>query len=335
MRGGPRLRNMINNLTVPYIVPVLLRSLSPRAFICCTRASLRHSFSEAMAPIHPPPPPPPPPRIPPLRLFLPLLLVAIAGANAAASASSPSNEGVQHPTQAETALDLTGVSPHNLEDGDPGAAAFKETFTPPQQGEPRVMDLNAEALFAALVNHTVRSTRPPCPLSPRLYLGSRCEKHFVPPFLFQLILWAPFLHQEKEEEERVPASPGTNASPSWPILFYFPLSPAVSPPPAPTRNSRAGGGGVHRQVVRFMSRVRAGIRSRRGVVRWSRRQAVRRSSGVCPHRRGQQSCFGQDVRRHQRPVRGHPEAQAMVRRRKEREREGRCMYVCMYVYTAK
>ena len=94
--------------------------------------------------------------IPIRRAAMPRGLVAVVALLlcAAAGAADPTGSAPQEPPQ-ETALDLSGVAPHAGPAGG-GAVVPSDTFAPPGPGQPQVVELDADALFAALVNHTVR-----------------------------------------------------------------------------------------------------------------------------------------------------------------------------------
>ena len=87
-----------------------------------------------------------------------ILVAALSGAAVASSldhaSSADRDPGL---TSGETALDLTGVAPLNQGAGSPPRVSAPR-FEPPEPGKPRVMDLDVDTLFAALVNHTVRAS---------------------------------------------------------------------------------------------------------------------------------------------------------------------------------
>jgi hypothetical protein len=92
------------------------------------------------------------------RAAMPRGLVAVVSlllCAAAAGAADPAGSAPQETPQA-TALDLSGVAPNAGPAGGGGAAVASDTFAPPGVGQPQVVELDADALFAALVNHTVR-----------------------------------------------------------------------------------------------------------------------------------------------------------------------------------
>lgn len=215
----------------------------------------------AMVPRHPRPPPLP---LPPLLLLLLLTTSGAATAPASTDGLSHADDGAaRRPLSGETALDLTGASPHSLgADGAVDGGALRASFTRPQPGEPQVVDLDADALFAALVNHTVRRRReivkrshasPPSP-DPCLALARSIEsKGWMTQRIFSP-------HKKKTSRHFINFFSGAVGGyalalslDSLPRTNAFALTNPTTPPPlTPTH---AGGGCVHREVVRAVSRA--------------------------------------------------------------------------------